>query len=208
MRIAVLGGTGRTGRLVIDALLARGHTVSALARDPGRADLPSLVTVVPGNARDAAALDSLVSGADAVVSALGPTAKDKTLHREVAPALLAAMRRAGVRRFVGISGAGIDATGDRKSGRDRFISGLFNRLGGDATRDKVVEYETWRDSGLDWTLVRAPRLADGAATGEVEHDAHRSPRRTKITRADLAALVADVVDNGRYVGAAPLVANR
>ena len=34
MRVAVLGATGRTGHALVPELLARGHGVSALVRDP------------------------------------------------------------------------------------------------------------------------------------------------------------------------------
>lgn len=207
MRVAVLGATGATGRLLVDELMRRGHTVVALARapDPGG---PEPVTWVAGDARDPGALSALVDGADAVVSALGPRRGDSTLHREVAPLLVAAMRDAGVRRFVGVSGAGIDVPGDRKSRRDRIVSALLQRLGGQTVRDKALERETWAASGLDWTLVRAPRLVDGPPTGQVEHSADSSPRRTSITRADLAAFLADLVARPDYVQQAPLVAGR
>ena len=34
MNVAVLGATGRTGRPLVDELLRRGHSVTAVARDP------------------------------------------------------------------------------------------------------------------------------------------------------------------------------
>ena len=206
MKVAVLGGTGRTGRLVIGALLAAGHEIRALMRDPAAA--PHGVQPVVGDARDPKALRQLVDGCAVVVGALGPVAKDKHLHRDVAPLLIAAMKDAGVGRYLGISGAGIDVPGDNKSRRDRIISTLIQRLGGDAAKDKTLEYEAWRDSGLDWTLVRPPRLQDGPPTGSVEVDATRSPKSTKITRADLADFIAGLVDTPRYSRQAPLVAGR
>ncbi|WP_175486262.1 NAD(P)-dependent oxidoreductase [Geodermatophilus poikilotrophus] len=205
--MAVLGATGTTGRLLVDELLRRGHTVVALTRAP-QPDGPEAVSWVAGDARDAGALAALVRGADAVVSALGPRRSDRTVHREVAPLLVTAMEEAGVRRFVGISGAGIDVPGDRKSRRDRVVSALVQRLGGQTVRDKALEWQTWADSRLDWTLVRPPRLVDGPPTGQVEHSAHHSPRRTSIPRADLAAFLADLVDRPDYVQQAPLVAGR
>ena len=207
MRVAVLGATGATGRLLVDELVRRGHTVVALTRSP-HADGPDGVTWVVGNARDTDDLRALVGGADAVASALGPRRGDSTLHRDVAPVLIAEMRKAGVRRFVGISGAGIDVPGDHKSWRDRVVSALLQRLGGQTVRDKALERQAWADSGLDGTLVRAPRLVDGPPTGRVEHSAHSSPRRTSITRADLATFLADLVAGPDYVQQAPLVAGR
>ena len=208
MKIAILGATGRTGRPLVEELVRRGHHVAAVVRDPAGAEFSDAVELVPGDVRDADVLRRAVTGADVVVSALGPRKGDATLHREVAPLLVAVLEEAGVRRFVGVSGAGVDADGDHKSRRDRIISGIIKRLPGDAVKDKVLEYGVWRDSGLDWTLVRPPRLQDGPATGAVEHHASTSPRSTSITRADLAAFIADEVEQGRYVGKAPLVAAR
>ncbi|MDT0166425.1 NAD(P)H-binding protein [Actinotalea sp. AC32] len=206
MRIALLGATGRTGAHVLDRALDAGHEVTALVRDPARLARRDGVEVVVGDARDRDALARLVAGADVVVSALGPVAKDPTLHQETARTLVEVMTAAGVRRFVGISGAGVDVPGDRKSRRDRLISALIQRVGGAVVADKPAELAVWVSSGLDWTLVRPPRLVDGPATGRVEHDAHRSPRRTRITRADLARFLVDQVTDSRYLGAAPLVA--
>jgi len=208
MRIAVLGATGRTGRPIVEELLRRSHEVVALVREPATADLPSAAQTVTGDARDPAALAALVGGAQAVVSALGPRRGDATLHREVAAVLVDAMQHAGIRRFVGISGAGIDVPGDAKSRRDRVVSALIQRLGGQTVRDKAVEQQVWATSGLDWTLVRPPRLVDRPGTGEVEHSASRSPATTWIRRVDLAHFVVDCVEQDLHVGAAPLVAGR
>ncbi|WP_214410296.1 NAD(P)-dependent oxidoreductase [Sphaerisporangium fuscum] len=40
MRMAVLGASGRVGRLLVDQALERGHQVVALVRDPERAGVP------------------------------------------------------------------------------------------------------------------------------------------------------------------------
>ncbi len=205
MKITVLGATGRTGRLVVAEALRRGHGVTALVRDGTTTTLPPEVMVRFGEVRDADALRGAVAGADAVVSALGPRSGDPTLHRDVAAALVGVLREAGVRRFVGVSGAGIAVPGDAKSARDRLISVLIRRFGGAAVADKAHEYAVWAASGLEWTLVRPPRLTDEPATGAVEHHPHRSPRATALGRADLAAFLLDCAERGLHVGAAPLV---
>ncbi|WNV75900.1 NAD(P)H-binding protein [Geodermatophilus sp. DSM 44513] len=207
MRVAVLGATGRTGRPLVAELLRRGHDVSVLVRDPEKlGDLAASVRVVTGSSRDAAALTELVTGADAVVSALGPSGKDTTLHRETAAVLVPVMQRAGVERFVGVSGAGIDVPGDRKSPSGRVISFLIQRLGGAAVADKRAEHEVWAASDRDWTLVRPPRLTEGRGSGAVEHHASTSARSTSLDRADLAAFLADCVEQHLYPRQAPLVA--
>lgn len=207
MKVAVIGATGRTGRPLVEELLRRGHTVTALVRDRAKlGPLAERVTVVTGDSRDVAALEPLLAGADALVSALGPTAKEGSLHTDTARALLQAMPAAGVRRFVGVSGAGIDVPGDQKAPSAKVISWLINRFGGDVVKDKPAELEVLAASALDWTLVRPPRLVGGAATGRLEHDAHRSTRSTRITRGDLATFLVDVVEGGLYRRQAPFVA--
>jgi uncharacterized protein YbjT (DUF2867 family) len=204
--VAVLGATGRTGRLVVAELVRRGVPARILVRDGAVAGFGPDVQVVIGQARDPRSLQQLVSGADGVVSALGPRKGDRTLHSDVAPLLVAAMRAAGVARFVGISGAGMDVPGDAKSPRDRLISATMRRFAGSAVQDKAGEYVVWAASGLDWTLVRPPRLTDAPGGSRVEHAAHTSPRGTAIGRADLAAFVVDCVQQRAHVGEAPLVA--
>lgn len=207
MKIAVIGATGRTGRPLVAELVRRCHTVTALVRDPAKLDdLAQRVQIVTGDSRTQGDLDRLVTGVDAVVSALGPTAKEASLHTETATALIEAMHAAGVRRFVGVSGAGIDVPGDEKSLSAKVISKAIQTLGGDVVKDKPAEYATYAASDLVWTLVRPPRLVDGEATGRLEHHAHRSTHSTKITRTDLAAFVADVVEQDLYPRQAPFVA--
>ncbi|MEV0589323.1 NAD(P)H-binding protein [Nonomuraea sp. NPDC050310] len=193
---------------LLAGLLERGHSVTALVRDPAKLPVRGAgLTVVQGDVLDRDALGHLVKGADAVVSALGPNGGQPQLHTRTAQSLIQLMQATGPRRFVGVSGAGVDAPGDQKSTGAKVISFLIQRLGGDTAKDKPAELALWLSSGLDWILVRPPRLMDGAATGRIEHHAHRSTASTKIARADLAAFVVEVVEQGMYAQQAPFVAN-
>jgi uncharacterized protein YbjT (DUF2867 family) len=74
LQVAVFGATGKIGRHVIDQLLAAGHTVTAYARNPTKLTTthPNL-TVIQGGLDDPAGIGRAVAGADAVISALGPS---------------------------------------------------------------------------------------------------------------------------------------
>ncbi|MGB7980244.1 MAG: NAD(P)H-binding protein [Candidatus Nanopelagicales bacterium] len=204
MKIAVLGAAGRTGSPLVAELLGRGHEVSVLVRTPDKlGSTRDRVRVVTGSSTDPAALDQVLAGADAVVSALGPTKKEASLHSETARGLIAAMPRHGVSRFVGVSGAGIDVPGDQKGARDKIISFMIRTVGGALVADKPAEYREFAASDLDWTLVRPPRLQEGPGTGRVAHDAHTPGRSSSIKRADLAMFLVDVVEQGLYSRQAP-----
>jgi len=208
VNITVLGATGRTGRPLVAELLARGHRVTALVRHPMTYAAPVGVVVVAGDSRDAAAVAAAVAGAGAVVSALGPVQKDGSLHRDTAQVLIPVMTEHGVRRFVGVSGAGIDVPGDAKNRGARAISWAIRTFGGEVARDKQQEYALYAASDLDWTLVRPPRLTDGPRTGSVDHEAHRSLRATTLSRADLAVFLVAVIEQHLYPRAAPFAASR
>lgn len=71
-RVAVLGATGHTGRLTVDALLARGASVVACGRSK---DTPAPHPAVPTrvvDVRDAIAVRDAVRDVDAVVNLAGP----------------------------------------------------------------------------------------------------------------------------------------
>lgn len=98
MNVTVLGASGRAGSEITKELAARGHAVTAIARNPERIPPLEGVTAVAGDASNAAGLADLIRGSDAVISAL---------HHDVpAPTLLGALKAAGVPRLLVTGGAG------------------------------------------------------------------------------------------------------
>ena len=204
MIVTVLGATGRTGRLLVAELVGRGHEVTALVRDPYGA--PEETHLVVGDSRDPRALAAALAGAQAVVSALGPVGQDQHLHRDSATGLVSAIAAARIRRYIGISGAGVNAPGDRKRTRDRVISAGMGLVARGMVADKTAELARWRHTQMDWTLVRPPRLVDGPATGKVEHHPRISTRSSRMHRADLAVFLTDVLEQDLYLRQAPFAA--
>jgi uncharacterized protein YbjT (DUF2867 family) len=108
-RILVVGATGLIGRPVARQLLADGHHVSVLARDPDRArtQLGAEFEYVSGSVVDSAAVDRAVAGADAVHVSLGvedPAKLDAVEHRGTASVAPAAARH-GVERISYLTGS-------------------------------------------------------------------------------------------------------
>jgi uncharacterized protein YbjT (DUF2867 family) len=75
MAVAVFGGTGVTGLLVLRALLSRGHIVRAFTRSPNKipTDLAESdnLTVILGELADKEKLREALLGVNAVVNMLG-----------------------------------------------------------------------------------------------------------------------------------------
>lgn len=99
MNIALIGASGRVGSRILAELSNRGHTVTAIARDPARvASLPG-VTAIAGDIEAMEALAELVKGHDLVISSVLFSASD-------ANKLIAAVKASGVRRYYVVGGAG------------------------------------------------------------------------------------------------------
>jgi putative NADH-flavin reductase len=68
--VVLFGANGAIGQALAAELLSRGHTVTGVTRN-GTSPTPG-VTAVQGDAANAADVARLVTGADAVISAMGP----------------------------------------------------------------------------------------------------------------------------------------
>jgi uncharacterized protein YbjT (DUF2867 family) len=197
-RIAVVGGNGQIARLLHPLLVERGHTPVALVRKESyRADLEAAgaeVRLLDIEQDDEAAFAAAFEGAHAVVFAAGGGAdgnieRKRTVDLEGSLKSIAGARAAGISRFVQVSAIGVDEPlpDDTATVWQAYV---------EAKRDADVAL---RDSGLDWTIIRPGRLTDDEPTGLVELG--EGVARSEVPRADVAAVLAEVVDSGAGIGA-------
>jgi uncharacterized protein YbjT (DUF2867 family) len=109
-RVFVAGATGYLGRAAIPRLLARGHTVRALARPGSEARVPRGAEAAPGEALLRESFERQIAPADTFVQLVGvahPSPSKAELFRKVdlasAKASAEAARAAGVAHFVYVS---------------------------------------------------------------------------------------------------------
>lgn len=206
MRLALLGATGGIGGHVLDWALGAGHTVHALARRPGALPPAAGLAVTAGDALDPVAVAEVIAGADVVVSALGPRgASSPDLLAGAAANIVAGMEKTGARRLVCVSAAGAFITGDPHM--NWLVKQILPRVFGTQFADTRRMEDVVGRSGLDWTMVRATRLTNGPGTGRYRAGPDYPPRGgRKISRADVAGFIAQVVTEGSWVRAAPALA--
>ncbi|MFE2756323.1 NAD(P)-dependent oxidoreductase [Actinosynnema sp. NPDC059335] len=184
MRITVLGASGGTGTRVVELAREAGHEVTAIVRAPNGRDTVADVM-------DPGSLGPHVAGADAVVSAIGPRAvgRPTSVQTDSTRSAIAAMGAHGVRRLVVVSNSGMVTEGDDPVSRylvKPVLRRVFRHPWGDMARMEDVV----RASGLEWTIVRPPRLTDGPRTGAYRTAVGVNVRGGRtVSRADLAALV-------------------
>ncbi len=159
-RLFVIGATGRTGAHIVDLALARGHLVTAFVRSPQKIQRrDERLTVVQGNPLRADELARAMPGHDAVLSAMGPAARDAfrptTLLAECAASTVAAMKTTSIARLGVVSSALLFP---EKSLRFRLFRWLLQHHLRDCGAMEAVVQAT----PFEWTIARPPRLVQTA----------------------------------------------
>jgi putative NADH-flavin reductase len=205
-RILIVGATGGTGRQLVAQALERGHSVTALVRDPSKLQLehPRL-RVLRGDVLDYASVEAAVSGQDAVISALGhkryfyPT----RILSEGTRNILRAMEAHGVHRLVSQTSLGIGDSAGRM--------GLYYTL---LVVPFVVPFYFWDKtrqerliaaSQVDWVIVRPGKLTNAEARRQYRHGVKIGNYvwTVRISRADVADFMLSQVTDDTYLRSAP-----
>jgi uncharacterized protein YbjT (DUF2867 family) len=208
MRLALFGATGTVGRAVVDKALAAGHDLRVLARTPAKLGAAaSVVSVVTGDAKDPEAVEHAIAGADAVVSTLGGFADPDSIRIGTAR-ITEAMTGLGMRRIVVVQGYHLDFPGDPDNfGRRLILPMLY--LGSRALiPDSRAMAAAIQASGLDWTVVRVPRVTRGPSTGQIRVGSLRLGPWDSVANGDVADVVLSAVSDPAMVRRAPMVAHR
>jgi len=202
MKVVVFGATGGTGRQVVVHALEAGHEVTVIARNPKAVDIrDEQLGIFQGDVLDLASFSKRIVGQDAVLSALGVNhRKPTTVYSEGTGNIAIAMQEAGVRRLVSLSSAGLEIPADTPWMVRQTIKLVIQPIFKYAYEDMALMEEILRKSGLDWTVVRPPRLTNGQKTGAYRTAINKHLLKAQgITRADLADyMIESVLDEASF----------
>lgn len=188
-RILLIGGHGKVALLLEPLLVAAGHHVTAVVRNPAHEADVAATGATPLVA-DVASFDldqltSLVSGNDIVIwsAGAGGGSAERTyaVDRDAAIRSIDAAAAARVPRYLMVSyfGAGPDHGIDPS---DSFYAYAESKAAADAHL---------RASALDWTIVAPSSLTLAPPTGRIDVTADTS---RSVARADVAAVIAASID--------------
>jgi putative NADH-flavin reductase len=200
MKLLVLGATGGIGLEIVRQAVDRGHKVTAFVRAPERLkSIGARFGVIQGDPLNSAELARAIEDHDAVLSGFGPRVPiaktDATLLHRFGVALSAAMEKVGMRRAVIVSTAFLF--------KDSIIppTNLVGRLFFPDMVSIATEMESFfQKSGLDWTLVRPPRLTNRPRRGRYRvQEGHLPSFGFTISRADVAAFMVKTAENCAFI---------
>jgi nucleoside-diphosphate-sugar epimerase len=196
MRVAIAGAHGKIAQRLTLKLVADGHSVVGLIRNPEHAweikELGADPSLCDLESEPVARVAQALEGADAAVFAAGAgpnsgTERKLTVDRDGAIKLLDAASAAGVERFVIVSSVGAE-----DPPQDDQVFSVY--LQAKAAADAAVEVSDRR-----WTVIRPGGLTDDPGTGSARIDTE--PFRGQISRDDVAAVLLAVLEDPAAEGA-------
>jgi putative NADH-flavin reductase len=180
---------------VTERALSHGHDVTAFVRTPS---LPARerLTVVVGDPRRIDDLLAVLPGHDAVVSCLGNATApaDRRLVTESASAMLTAMNKLNIKRYVVQSGALLFPSMNPVIWALQLV--MASKLADARAMEHVV-----RASDIDWTIVRPPQLKHGVqAVGYLAKAGGRPSKKWSTMQfTDLAEFLVDAVERRQFI---------
>lgn len=210
IKVAILGATGRTGGLVVEQALGRGHGVVAYVRHAGALRESEGLRIVVGELSDTERLQSALSDVDAVICCLGThNHKPVDLMQKNLPLIVRAMKRAGRTRLILLSAYGVGETADSASLVARLAYKIMFRS---IFYDKERSEAGLATSGLDWTGVYPVGLADGPMIEAVEVRAMNEVKEVRglprVPRANVAKVLLDAAEDSRTIRQKLLVTSK
>jgi putative NADH-flavin reductase len=163
MKIAIIGASGFIGSAILKEALDRGHNVTAIVRHAEKITTISPLLTIKEADVTTADVASLVAGNEAVISAYN--SYESATYVTAIKAIINGVRKAGIKRFLAVSGAG---SLEIEPGLQVLDTPEFPaewKGGASATRDAFYVIKEQED--LDWTVLSpAMMIEPGERTGE------------------------------------------
>jgi len=189
-KIAIIGATGRAGSQLLEEALRRGHSVTAIARNPAKLQGREGVATVALDVSDAVALEQALAGHDVVLSAAH--------FSGIKPqAIIEPVKKAGVKRLLVVGGAGSLLL---PSGHKVIDSPDFpEAYKAEATAGGHYLDTLRHEKELDWTFLSpSAEFVEGERTGHFnvgkDHLLISAQGRSWISFADYAIAMLDEVE--------------
>ena len=202
--ILVIGANGGIGLQTVDQALAAGYHVRALVRNPANLTLthPNL-EIIKGDVLHPETYAAHLARVDAVISALGVRHnKPTTLYSQGNAILLQQMQLAGASRIFCISASGLDVNPTHSVIVRWLTKNVLQKILRNMYADLRLMEKLIKQSEVDWTIIRPPRLTNKPATGHHRIAIDQTlDKAYAIARADVAHFMLNNIFNPTTFGA-------
>ncbi len=208
IKIAVIGGTGKSGKYLVTELLNQGFRFKMLLRNPENFQLShSSIEIIKGNAADYDDVRLLLTGCQAIISTIGQHGNELPVFSRATNTVLRAMNEHSIHRYIVTTGLSVDASSDKKSAPTLAGTNWMKTNYPATTADKQAEYDMLVNSNSNWTLIRLPLIEQTAIRTDINISLQDCPG-DKISAANLAGFLINQLYDDTYIKQAPFIANR
>lgn len=206
MKVALIGATGFVGKAVLKELSDRGHTVTAISRNPADTDLPG-VTALKADVQQESTVAEAVKGNDIVINAYNAGWTNPNLYNDFLAGqktIQAGVKAAGVKRLLVVGGGGSLFIADGVQAVDTPSFPAEWKPGALAARDYLNIIKEEKE--LDWSFI-SPALEMHQGTSGVRKGHYRlgsdtpvfdETGRSILSVEDTAVAIVDEVENPKH----------
>jgi putative NADH-flavin reductase len=206
-KIAIIGGTGKSGKYLVQNLLDKNYPIKLLLRNPENFILKNpLIQIVKGDARDYESIDNLIKDCSVVISTLGQPKGEESIFGDASKNIIKAMDFYGIKRYIVTTGLNVDTPFDHKNEKVKMATDWMYQNYPKTTADKQKEYELLVKSDLDWTLVRLPMINLTPESFPTETNLEDC-KGENISATDLAEFLVSQIDDETFIGESPFLYN-
>jgi putative NADH-flavin reductase len=207
IKVAVIGGTGKSGKYLVQHLLSQGFHFKMLLRDPEKFSITSpFIEIIQGDVREYETVHRFIQECQAVISTLGQPKGEPPIFSQATRNVIRAMKECHIQRYILITGLNVDTPFDKKGDKTAFGTEWMKTHYPDTTTDKQTEWSVLSETDIDWTLVRLPLI-------ELTNEPNKAGvsledcTGEKITAIDLANFLIGQLSDNRFIKKSPFIAN-
>ena len=209
IKIAVIGGTGKSGKYLVNQLINQGLQFKILVRNPEhfQTNNPN-IEVIYGNVTDYHSIYELLKDCQVVISTLGMGVppSEPTIFSQSTSNVIKAMNSLKIKRYIVTTGLNVDTPFDQKSTKTAFATEWMKNTFPLSTSDKQLEYKILSTSNVDWTLVRLPLIEMTEERNPVTSNLENC-QGDKISATDLAHFLIEQLTSETFIRKAPFIYN-
>lgn len=205
--IAVIGGTGKSRKYLVQSLLNKNYSIKLLLRNPENFELKNLlIEIVKGDARNYNSVNNLIKNCDLVISTLGQPVGEESIFSDATKNIIKAMNFYGIKRYIVTTGLNVNTPFDNKNEKVKMATDWMYQNYPKTTADKQKEYELLTESNLDWTLVRLPLIIQTSESFKIETSLEDC-KGENISATDLGKFLVSQIDDQAFIKQSPFLYN-
>lgn len=203
MRIAVLGASGRTGKMFVETALQQGHQVYAGVYHTNNLPRHQRLVVQTCDVTNANEVLGLISEADCVVSLLGHSVKSTPGMQTQAMQTLVGKLNGKRVPVVSLTGTGVRVAGDKVRLLDYAVTFLLTLLNQKRVDDGINHYRVLLNSDTSWTVLRVFKISSGPVQSYTL--TKHGPPRFFVSRATICSAIMEILQTDVYQKSAPII---